>query len=224
MYISRIRLNQGHDVFDFLKQHRKDLYSDHQLIWSLFPDRPDEKRDFLFRKEIRYDRPVFYLLSEKKPESAHSFLSVDTKKFDPVIRENDAFYFSLRANPVVAKKVEGQEKSKRYDVWMNARHEGKAQGLTGTKLLNYSEDRVKEWFISRASDFGFSLEEEALVVDNYQQNSFYKKKDKGGNITIGSVDFNGVLRVTDREKFRQTLVKGIGKSKSFGCGLLLIRR
>ncbi|WP_407081634.1 type I-E CRISPR-associated protein Cas6/Cse3/CasE [Methylomonas montana] len=32
------------------------------------------------------------------------------------------------------------------------------------------------------------------------------------------------MQITDPEKFRQALFQGIGRSKAFGCGLLMVRR
>jgi CRISPR system Cascade subunit CasE len=37
-----------------------------------------------------------------------------------------------------------------------------------------------------------------------------------------AVDFRGVLRVQDREKFKRTFAAGIGSAKGFGFGLLML--
>ncbi len=51
-----------------------------------------------------------------------------------------------------------------------------------------------------------------------------RKKDASGghSITHFAVRFDGLLRVTDPDAFRQTLVRGIGSGKAFGFGLLSI--
>ncbi len=36
--------------------------------------------------------------------------------------------------------------------------------------------------------------------------------------------FVGKLQITDLSGFEQALFKGIGRSKAFGCGLLMIKR
>jgi CRISPR system Cascade subunit CasE len=38
------------------------------------------------------------------------------------------------------------------------------------------------------------------------------------------LDYKGVLCVTDTELFKTTLFNGIGRSKAFGCGLMMVRR
>ncbi|MBD9358284.1 type I-E CRISPR-associated protein Cas6/Cse3/CasE [Methylomonas sp. EbA] len=47
---------------------------------------------------------------------------------------------------------------------------------------------------------------------------------KGRKAGFSSIDFTGQLQITDVEKFEQALFHGIGRSKAFGCGLLMIRR
>lgn len=41
---------------------------------------------------------------------------------------------------------------------------------------------------------------------------------------FSSVDFTGELQITDIEKFQRILFNGLGRSKAFGCGLLMIKR
>ncbi|MBL7000104.1 MAG: type I-E CRISPR-associated protein Cas6/Cse3/CasE [Gammaproteobacteria bacterium] len=47
---------------------------------------------------------------------------------------------------------------------------------------------------------------------------------KNHNVGFSAVDFTGVLTVTDVDLFKVALFNGIGRSKAFGCGMLLIRR
>ncbi len=58
--------------------------------------------------------------------------------------------------------------------------------------------------------------------------SAYQKKIrvllKNHNVGFSAVDFTGVLTVADVDLFKVALFNGIGRSKAFGCGMLLIRR
>jgi len=47
---------------------------------------------------------------------------------------------------------------------------------------------------------------------------------KPATFPTSTVDFQGILTVTDPELFRKALYEGLGKSKAFGCGLMLVRR
>jgi len=41
-------------------------------------------------------------------------------------------------------------------------------------------------------------------------------------MTFGAATFEGILEVTDAEKFRQSLKQGIGTGKAYGFGLLSV--
>jgi CRISPR system Cascade subunit CasE len=91
-------------------------------------------------------------------------------------------------------------------------------------------DRALEnWFKNQGERLGFKL----LTDDNdlsklqnsaYQWHGLSVKGCKGDKSGFSSVDFTGELQVTDIDKFNEALFTGIGRSKAFGCGLLLIRR
>ena len=61
-----------------------------------------------------------------------------------------------------------------------------------------------------------------MVIDGYQTHvSSYKK---GNKIRYSTLDYRGILTVTEVVGFEKVLMEGIGKAKAFGCGLMLIRR
>jgi CRISPR system Cascade subunit CasE len=43
-------------------------------------------------------------------------------------------------------------------------------------------------------------------------------------IRLSTLDFDGVLRVTDPDLFQKIILQGLGPAKGFGCGLMLVRR
>lgn len=90
----------------------------------------------------------------------------------------------------------------------------------------YIDTVLENWLKAQGERLGFEL---VLGSDglNKLQNSGYawhSLNSKGKKAGFSSVDFTGQLRVTDTEKFEQALFHGIGRSKAFGCGLLMIRR
>ncbi|MCI0421919.1 MAG: type I-E CRISPR-associated protein Cas6/Cse3/CasE [Acidobacteria bacterium] len=46
----------------------------------------------------------------------------------------------------------------------------------------------------------------------------------GKKIELSTLDFEGVLLVTEPDRFLRALLSGIGPAKAFGCGLMLVRR
>lgn len=224
MYFSRVELQRDLSTASLFGQLMTgNTYAAHQLLWELFPDDPDAQRDFIFRQEMKGGWPIFYLVSRRKPQSSDLFSSVACKKYNPVLRVGEQLAFSLRANPVVARKTEGKKHSIKHDVWMDAKREGKAQGLGGAELLIFIEGRVKEWLSLRGELNGFSVTPSSIDLFGYQQHRVYKKK-FGKPIRYSSVDLKGVLTVENPAAMQEVLLNGIGKAKAFGCGLMMVRR
>lgn len=219
-YFSRIRVTakQPEQLVDIL---RTDEYRLHQLFWDLFPDAPDASRDFLYRRDEDQGWPVFYLLSEREPRTTSLTLEIETKPFDPKLRRGDRLTFSLRANPVRTRKAaDGNPKKRiRDDVVMHLKKKLKAQNQDVPSKVELTQMAGKEWLSQRAEKNGFTLE--AVRADSYQQHSLRRK---GSRVTFSTVDFHGVLTVQAPQAFLQSLFRGIGPAKAFGCGLMLIRR
>ena len=148
---------------------------------------------------------------------------VQTKSFVPHLSIGQELAFTLVANPVVARKTKGKKHSIKHDVWMDAKKQAKEQALTDTQLIEACESASKDWLIHQGERCGFSLSRESILVDGYLQNCFYKGKGESP-IRFSSIHYEGLLTVTDPEAFIQMLGVGLGKSKAFGCGLMLIRR
>ena len=99
MYLSRVTVSSAH-LEEFAKIFQYNHYQLHQLMWKLFHDKPDKERDFLFRQDSNKGLPVFYILSQSKPNQAISVLKVEPKEFNPQLKAGDKLRFTLRANPV----------------------------------------------------------------------------------------------------------------------------
>ncbi len=51
-----------------------------------------------------------------------------------------------------------------------------------------------------------------------------RRSDADKPMTFGAATFEGVLEVTDAEKFRESLKQGIGTGKAYGFGLLSVAK
>lgn len=215
-----------------------DPYGQHQAVWKLF-DLPrqekKEKAEFLFRFEIdeRNKLPVFYVLSCKQhPRDQESLWDIEPKNYNPDIRKDDRLAFKIRVNPVVTKKPSepdpNPKKRKRHDVVMEAKTRLKNDGVPRENWPHINEivhNAGIEWLRKRGNENGFVFRDEdehrGVRAEGYQIYQFYKKKIK---VSFSSLDFTGVLTVTDPNLFKEILFEGLGPAKSFGCGLLLVRR
>jgi CRISPR system Cascade subunit CasE len=227
MYFSRIRFTpENHHPGEIAKQLLTSVYHEHKLLWDFFPEDKDADRDFLYRRFDTGRYPQYFVLSERKPEMAKDIWEIESKEFNPVIEGQQRYSFNLRANPIITKKTDDPKSKKRIknDIYMEAIARNK---LLPEKEIKSSNQILTEsgtlWLTSRCENYGFFVNENDILVEGYQKLSGMKDRDKH-NIQIGAIDYSGILTVTDPEKFRQTLLTGIGKSRAFGCGLLLIRR
>ena len=190
----------------------------HHLLWSLFADSPERKRDFLWREE---GPGRFITLSAREPVDAHELLSLESKPFEPMLRAGDRLRFALRANPVVALPGARGERGKRVDVVMRALY-GVARG---EQRLAARETIIPEagrsWLAKQGERYGFALEGE-VGVDGYE--TIRLPRSGADPIRYGVLDFEGVLSVRDPAAFLTQLAEGFGRARAFGCGLMLIRR
>lgn len=203
-------------------------YGAHQLLWRLFPDHQGP-RPFLFRQEMEEPEgggaprglPLFYVLSDREPVPVSGLLQAQCKRFSPALEVGDQLAFRLRANPTVAKSAAG-ERGRRADVLMAAKYPFEAgKARTSQACTEAMDHAARGWLAERAESWGFRLPAEP-EVGAYRQHAL--PKEKGRSIRFSSVDYEGLLEVSDPGRLIETLAQGIGRAKAFGCGLLLLRR
>ncbi|NLA41265.1 MAG: type I-E CRISPR-associated protein Cas6/Cse3/CasE [Smithella sp.] len=222
MYFSMITLQKGlspHDV-NVLASHTG--YQSHQLVWQLFADHEDRKRDFIYRYEARNGTPTFYTVSERKPSGDAKIWQIHTKEYKPKLWSGQLLGFTVCANPIRAKREENG-KQKRHDVIMEEKLKLKKEGKD-CDMPDIVQKYGLQWLEERAVTHGFSVTSNNVRVDGYRQHKFFKRK---GNspISLSTIDINGILTVMDPDVFiDKCLFKGIGPAKGFGCGMMLVRR
>ncbi len=226
-YLSKVELRQSQPLGQLASAIPSNAYAEHQILWRLLAQSADEARSFLFRREQIGHWPMFYVLSEREPACADPAWKVTTKVFAPKLSVGERLGFVLRANPVRTRKASTDPTNKRRhrdDVVMRekrlqAEHEpDPARRASQAELIQRAGPA---WLEERAPRNGFALE--AIHVDDYRQHRLNKRGQKQP-IRFSTLDYQGVLRVLDVDRFMHTLARGIGPAKAFGCGLLLVRR
>jgi len=96
-------------------------------------------------------------------------------------------------------------------------------------LKSATDQALEEWLIKKGNNHGFQLcrdERQQYKLQNtgYCWHSLVKKTGKRKKTGFSSVDFSGEVEVTDVDTFLTALFTGIGRSKAFGCGLMLVKR
>lgn len=168
----------------------------------------------------RKDSDILFSINEEEAETAlyvTSSTAMDRKKLPPwmtITLERDyngilcqienGHRFGFRLETVPSKKVRenGAKNSRR-------------------KALRTSDER-EAWLNRKAAQNGFGVldfveRQGNELTANHSQNN-------GGTITINSYSYIGALQVTDAEKFKKAVTKGIGPEKAYGLGMLLLSR
>jgi CRISPR system Cascade subunit CasE len=223
-FIYRIRLREDVERTPAFWRSVRNPYDVHSMVWRIFSDGMRKDRDFIYRLEMQESSPVIYAVSTADPVDLDGIWAIEQKDYTPVLRTGQRLGFSLRANPIRSKRDE-DGRQKRCDVVMDAKTLLKNSGGLHDTMPSRTDLVQREglsWLNSRAEAAGFAVDEGMVRAEGYQRHRFKKPRGKDW-ISISTIDFTGVLTVTDPDRFEQTLYAGIGPAKSFGCGLLLIR-
>ncbi len=197
----------------------------HRLVWALFADAPERRRDFLWRQTSPGE---FLVLAARPPEDPHALFQIQHKLFAPMLHTGQRLAFSLRANPVVAEApAEPGKRGKRRDVVTRA--------IAALPLQPDPEKRraerfaamqgaVGKWLVRQGGRHGFSpdMRADRLRIDD--EDWVQIPRDGRRAINFLAIGLEGVLTVDDPAKFLARLPVGFGAARAFGCGLMLIRR
>lgn len=200
-----------------------DLYQLHATLCRAFsaPDRRCPAGEFLWRLEPESDSagyPRVLVQSRTIPDwvgvGVRGWLAKADPAVDLMVRlqlnslgAGQRFRFRLRANPCVTRngKRLGLLRLKDQESWLERK--GQLHGFSLPQLASFGLSE--------------SLQERTDV--RVSQEQMLRGNQHGGNaIRIYSVLYDGILSVTEPDKFRKALQTGIGHGKSMGLGLLSV--
>lgn len=224
MFISRMALNPArHGAAELLASP----YKMHAAIEHAFPPAEsdgDERGRILWRLDAGSGESAvwLYVVSPRQPDFTHVVEQAawpttgtwETKDYEPLLdslREGQCWGFRLRANPT-RKVLADKGRAKNNEVV------GMIQG-------HVTEGQQKGWLLSRCRAKGFEVVADntgnpLLRLSQRSRRSF--SHGTAGRITLVTTLYDGILEVTDAQKFERTLRWGMGRAKGFGCGLLTI--
>ena len=192
----------------------------HGLVWSLFSRADEDKRDFLFRE---IEPGAFIIVASRPPEDPHALWSMDRppKEYAPDLKIGDRLGFVLRANPAMALRQPGAKRGKRVDAIMHAKFQLPKGDRSKFSRTDASKIAV-EWLAKRGASIGAEFDAETCEATGYTQLRIPRPGSEP--IEFSQIDFSGRLTVADPLKLQTGLFKGVGKARSYGCGLMLVRR
>lgn len=219
MYLSRVEI----DVKN--RQKTKDLShlgAFHNWVEQSFPSeiKTGKRSRHLWRIDHLAGKTYLLVLSQASPDLSRLTRygvegTAQTKSYDEFLdslKTNEVMQFRLTANPTHTVIKPGEKQGRVYP------HVTVAQ--------------QRKWLASRADKLGCQFIKEDQINSSDLQDDLtfdivsrdrpilYHKGSR--RIRLSRVSFEGFLQVTDLEKFKKTLVNGIGREKAFGMGLMTV--
>lgn len=217
MYLSRLTLKRTPDVAALARVlnpaaagPRMDAH--HRLIWSAFAGDAQARRDFLWRD---MGGGVFLVLSPRPPGDSALFERADATPFAPDLAPGDRLAFVLRAN-ATRTVTEADGRKRHRDVVMQALH-ALPKGARAARRLELAQKAGRDWLEGQGKRAGFAVKDCGVTAYDVVET-------RPGGPRFGVLDFEGLIEITDPAAFLARLTQGFGRAKSFGCGLMLIRR
>lgn len=221
MFFSKLKLRPSARSNTELLELLSNPAGEHEILWQFFGDDPDRDRDFIYRRLLEARLPTFFAISEREPKNPDARTwTTDVKPFDPDLHPGMVLQFSLRVNATVKKY------GSYHDVVMNYKYElENEEGVPREEWPPESEIEYEaglEWLKKRDEKNGFRCREDSLQIQRHETHRF-KKRDSGRKIHLGILDMSGLLEVIDERKFVDTLREGMGKSRAYGCGMMMVK-
>ena len=204
MYISRVEID------DRNRRKIKDLShlgAYHNWVENCFPSEiaQHERRRHLWRIDQLHGKRYLLIVSEDKPETTGMLRygvagTAMVKEYQPFLEKitlGEVMQFRLTANPTY-------------------RTDGKV-------YPHITVDQQKNWLLRKAAANGFEIMKNSDGSNAFDPVSrdwpvLYHQR----QVKISRVSFEGVLRVTDVNKFKDALTHGIGREKAYGMGMLTV--
>ena len=204
MILSQLLLNKA----DLIQLRISDVYSLHRIVYDCFPlenakQKTTTPASFLFcDKGIKKNQREIIILSQTPPRAPACGV-LESKQVPDRLLEFSRYRFAITINSVKREKKDKAEN--------NPKH----------KLVSIiGQQEVHKWFVNKAPNWGFSVQPETLEIDETGVWNF--EKTTNNKVTLAYAKIGGLLEVTDRELFIKSFKQGIGRAKTFGCGLLQI--
>ncbi len=204
MYLSRILLNVSKRKTQIALASPNKF---HGAVEEAFSERQERN---LWRIDTLQGKTYLLILSSEKPDLsniAEQFGYPDkcgeSKEYDKLLRrieKGSVWHFRLVANPTRSR-------------W--------EQGGRGKVTAHITEKYQLQWLQLQSEKKGFSIFPDTVSIKSSNWKIFYKSGKKH-KVRILEVTFEGQLKVEDAALFKNTLIKGVGREKAYGMGLLTI--
>lgn len=207
MYLTRIALDTHR------RETMRALNAVNRLHGAIESAFPGERQRRLWRIDELKGTTWLMLFSETKPDLSRlqaqfgfSDRPCESRSCDELFKRiviGSHWRFRLVANPT--RSVSTGEKGRR----------GKVVAEGGVPAQ-------REWLMRHAESHGFRVTRESFDVVRSEWKLFRKGIGESHRVSILQVIYEGVLEVTDAERFLETLTQGMGRGRAFGLGMMTV--
>lgn len=184
-----------------------DPYSLHRAVYSLFDDvRTEAEKSAHKASGIQWvdnggdaNGRQLLMLSDREPATRidGSYGAVRSKAIPETFLNQSHYRFSVVVCPV--------------------RRDSKSRSLVPVR----GREAIAAWFVERGREsWGFDVDSASLQVGKVVVQQFTEKAQR--KVTLQQAHISGSFQVRDQEQFKKSFSHGIGKGRTFGCGLLQI--
>lgn len=208
LWLARIRLDQRRPA---VRNALRDVVELHRRVMSLFPndlgDTARARAAVLFRLDHTPVGPQLLIQSQIQPDPARlpaGYTDFDTRVLDPLLdalATGTAVHYRIAANAT---------KRLAHDTRQPDRKNRPALPLTGVA--------AEEWWHRRARAAGLSL----ASLNSYPLDTVTGTNRHDHHIHHAITRFDGTAIVHDPDATRRAVHDGVGRARSYGCGLLTL--
>jgi CRISPR system Cascade subunit CasE len=232
LYLSKLTL---HPRSPQARGDLSDCRALHQRILSAFPDMPEisaacQHYGVLYRVEVLNSGTQVLVQSQAVPDWSR-LPSGYLREPATAAKSLDSLYAAIEIGQPLRFRIKANPTRR-----INDRNEKQPERWRGKRVELRTEKDQCEWLARKAEAAGFTLvtvraalyssavptRSEIPDVRATQTAARVTGRREGQRLTFGSVLFEGNLKVTDADAFREALANGIGSGKAFGFGLLSV--
>lgn len=138
-----------------------------------------------------------------RPDAGQKGEILDYGPFLSRIENGKQYRFRLVANPVHSVTTAGRKR--------------------GKVTAHVTVEQQLSWLVDRSEINGFILKsDDGNVTADVMSREVMKFRREGKMITLSCATFEGVMTVSNANSLRTMMINGIGRAKSYGCGLFTI--
>ncbi|BAS27313.1 type I-E CRISPR-associated protein Cas6/Cse3/CasE [Limnochorda pilosa] len=230
MYLSRLILNPRNRA---VRRDLADVQGLHRTLMRGFPaiEAHAEARQrfgMLYRLESPPLAPRLQLLVQSTTAPDWSGLERDylaRMGGNPSVKQVSELYASIQTGQVLRFRLRANPTKK-----IDTKSAADGSKRNGRRVVLRGDEALQEWLHRKADEAGFRLltvrfdpgVADVRTLDAGRQVARITGHHGRGVLTIDAVMYEGRLQVTNRERFLEALVRGIGPAKAYGCGLLSV--